>query len=136
MARGKGGNREASPGKMRANAAAGGAVVPPVMEMQGQEFGEQTRQVAQQRASRDAASAVQRPARPTVSLDDPSEREFEPVTAGLPVGPGPGPEVLGMGFEPERDRLRDYLPTLELLASQPGSSSALRQLVRTIRGGA
>lgn len=133
MARGKGGNREASPGKMRANAAAGGAVIPPVMELQGQEFGEQTRQVAQQRQTRDAAARLQRP---TVSLDDPSERDYEPVTAGLPVGPGPGPEALGMGFEPERDRLRDYLPMLELVASQPGSSSALRQLVRTIRGAA
>lgn len=28
-------------------------------------------------------------------LDAPSARPNEPVTAGLPVGPGPGPEVLG-----------------------------------------
>lgn len=27
----------------------------------------------------------------------PTERPAEPVTAGLPVGPGPGPEALGLG---------------------------------------
>lgn len=137
MARGKGsgGYREDSPGKQMANAAAGAPQKAPVMRLQGQEWGTQAEQVDQQRATRAAAAAIEpRPVRPTVDLDAPSERDFEPVTAGLPVGPGAGPEALGLGFEPERQRLADFLPTLELVASQPGASSALRQLVRTIRG--
>lgn len=31
----------------------------------------------------------------TINFEGPTERPNEPVTAGLPVGPGPGPEVLG-----------------------------------------
>jgi hypothetical protein len=30
------------------------------------------------------------------SLEDPTARPDEPVTAGLPIGEGPGPEALGM----------------------------------------
>lgn len=30
-----------------------------------------------------------------VPLDAPTQRATEPITAGLPVGPGPGPEALG-----------------------------------------
>lgn len=31
---------------------------------------------------------------PSGSLADPSARPDEPITAGLPVGPGPGPEAV------------------------------------------
>lgn len=37
----------------------------------------------------------------------PSERPDEPVTAGIPIGPGPGPEV--MGGAPAQGRLSDAL---------------------------
>jgi hypothetical protein len=39
------------------------------------------------------------------AFDRPSERAGEPVTAGLPTGPGPGPEVLG-AMNPTHDELR------------------------------
>lgn len=39
-------------------------------------------------------------------LDGPTARPGEPVTAGAPVGPGPGPEVLGMGRGDELDEIR------------------------------
>lgn len=134
----RGGNRENAPAKQMANAALGAEVQPPIMRFQGQEYGEQAAQLDTQRRTRQAAEAIRAtrlPVRPVADLDAPSERPGEPVTAGLPVGPGPGPEALGMGgVEPERDRLASYLPTLELLASQPGSSAALRQMVRMIRG--
>jgi hypothetical protein len=39
-----------------------------------------------------AASQIKRP---TPQLGAPSARPMEPVTAGLPSGPGPGPEALG-----------------------------------------
>ncbi len=141
MSRGKGsgGNRERSPGKMLANAAQGAAPSVPVMEMQGQEWGEQAAQLDRQRSTRAAASDMAPPApvevRPTADLNAPSERVEEPWTHGLSVGPGAGPEALGMDVNPNREKLMAYLPTLELMASQPGSSAALRQLVRTVRGG-
>lgn len=36
------------------------------------------------------------PSAPPVPLDAPSQRPAEPVTAGLPVGAGPGTEALGV----------------------------------------
>lgn len=39
-------------------------------------------------------------------LDAPSERPGEPVTAGLPIGPGAGPEALGEVDDPTIDELR------------------------------
>jgi hypothetical protein len=42
-----------------------------------------------------------------VPLNAPTARPSEPVTAGLPVGPGPGPEVLG-----QRRGLSDLLARL------------------------
>jgi hypothetical protein len=41
------------------------------------------------------------------SLTAPTERPNEPVTAGLPVGPGPGPEALGAPAAPTSDALFD-----------------------------
>ena len=35
------------------------------------------------------------------SLRAPTTRPGEPVTAGLPIGAGPGPEVLGAGLQPD-----------------------------------
>jgi hypothetical protein len=40
------------------------------------------------------------------NLSDPSMRPAEPVTTGLPVGPGAGPEVLNTAQDPVRDVLR------------------------------
>jgi hypothetical protein len=34
-------------------------------------------------------------------IDAPTGRPNEPVTAGAPMGPGPGPEVLGPGVAPD-----------------------------------
>lgn len=39
------------------------------------------------------------------AFDRPSERPDEEVTAGLPIGPGPGPEALGT-MNPTHDELR------------------------------
>lgn len=36
---------------------------------------------------------------PITPLDAPTERPNEPLTAGLPVGPGPGPEVIGLDVD-------------------------------------
>lgn len=72
-------------------------------------------------------------------LTGPTARPGEPVTAGIDMGPGPGPEALGLaGANPDDEdlaRLAPYLPTLELLANQPNASMATRNFVRRIRGG-
>ena len=54
-------------------------------------------------------------------LDAPTQRPDEPVTAGAPVGPGPGPEAIGLGGEAEVDELRRIY--------QAFPSEALRQLI-------
>lgn len=71
---------------------------------------------------------------PPVALTAPTDRPMEPITSGLPMGAGPGPEALGLdsgGLE----KLRPMLPVLELLASRPGVGADARNLVRRLRGG-
>lgn len=71
-------------------------------------------------------------------LDAPSTRPNEPLTAGMAMGPGAGPEVLGALHQSE-DGVEDlamYLPMLEYLASQPGTSAQTRNFVRKLRGAA
>lgn len=43
-----------------------------------------------------AMQAAQR-MRPPTSLYAPTQRPGEPITAGMPIGPGPGPEVTRTG---------------------------------------
>ena len=110
----------------------------------GQEYGQQ---VAQRMAMRNVpmASAPQQPAMPTPSAppsapqapmaapqpqapllwDHPTERPNEPIHAGLPAGPGPGPEALapvpGIAQSPT-------LSLLSQLASAPTAPPDLRQM--------
>jgi hypothetical protein len=68
----------------------------------------------------------------------PSNRPNEPVTAGLPTGPGPGPEALtGVGAvvanqAAEQGSLKNLLGSL---ASGPTSSSAIRDLAAVAGAG-
>lgn len=59
-----------------------------------------------------------------------------PVTAGAATGAGPGLEALGLPNQEGQDiqALAAYLPVFELMANQPGSFSATRNLVRAIKG--
>ena len=70
-------------------------------------------------------------------LTAPSERPDEPVTAGVAMGPGAGPEALtlpGTGDTSEdKQRLLSYLPALEVAAQSPNSSQAFRNYVRVLR---
>lgn len=93
-----------------------------------------------------AVQIAKPPRRPFVPLDAPTERESEPLTAGARLGAGPGLEALrlngdpyagrGSGIDPDLIEISKHLPTLELLASLPGSSVATRNLVRRLRGAA
>jgi hypothetical protein len=86
------------------------------------------------RASDVRAAAAQSPVTP---LFAPSQRPDEPITAGIPMGDGPGPEVLGINnnqdTEQDRIRLISYLPALEAAAADPNSSQAFRNYVRVLR---
>ena len=74
---------------------------------------------------------------PVTPMFAPSQRPDEPITAGIPMGAGPGPEVLGMNMnqdtEEDRNRLISYLPALEVAALEPNSSQAFRNYVRMLR---
>jgi hypothetical protein len=52
----------------------------------------------------------------------PTERPNEPIQAGLPSGPGPGPEVLGIGAPPA------IAQTLQSLSTQGRTNSVLSSL--------
>jgi hypothetical protein len=86
------------------------------------------------RASDVRAAAEQAPVTP---LYAPSQRPDEPITTGIPMGPGAGPEVLGINnnidTEEDKARMVSYLPALEVLAASPDSSQAFRNYVRQIR---
>lgn len=74
-----------------------------------------------------------------VPFGAPSQRPDEPVTAGAPSGPGPGPEALGIGNQgndPGLQYVRQLLPMFELAAQLPTSSVEFRQFVRRLRAGA
>jgi hypothetical protein len=66
----------------------------------------------------------------------PSQRPGEPITAGVPGGPGAGPVTAPAPTlsKDQADRLRSYLPVLVVLASQPDSDPNTRQFVRQLRG--
>lgn len=70
-------------------------------------------------------------------LAAPSQRPGEPVTAGLSVGAGPGPESLAAGRprgpDPAVLAAAKWLPMLEAHAANPGTSATFRQWVRTLR---
>ena len=52
-----------------------------------------------------AAQAAQQP--PVTELYAPTQRPNEPITSGVAVGPGPGPEV--MGYAGQSEKLSDIL---------------------------
>lgn len=70
----------------------------------------------------------------SVPLSAPTQRPDEPVTAGLPMGPGPGPEVLpNLGpFGPTTDQ-----PTLEVyqILQSLWPSQALASAIEEIKAG-
>lgn len=90
-------------------------------------------------STRDAARAYDLPSQG--SFARPTERPEEPLTAGLPFGPGPGPEALLRRPEQEpsldaqdAEALRSRLPFIEFMASQPGASPSTRLIARRLRG--
>lgn len=129
----RGGPRQLPPGKASAtrtdlNAAPRSAGT---MKVPGQTYGDQAAQVRRQQA------VPMGPAARPPALTEPSQRPQEPLTAGLPSGPGPGPEALGMSkASPDMMRLREYLPALAAVAATPGATAEFRNHYRRLRAAA
>jgi hypothetical protein len=77
---------------------------------------------------------------PIVPLDAPTQRPDEPGQSGASLGPGLGPESLGL-VDPSQqleqadvDRIRNVLPMLEYMSNLPGAMPSTRQLVRRLKG--
>lgn len=115
----RGGKRRGTPGKAYANrtdltsdyapgSAAGGGMTPPVQ---------------QQPLMGPPIGADQVP-----NLSDPTMRPQEPVTAGLPVGPGPGPEALGPMPPPPVDPVRQVIQAMMLVSNNPDLARVLARL--------
>lgn len=122
-----------------------------VREMQGGKYGEgkalEELQAAAPMAANDAPSMPAGPSRggpppmpvEVTPFNAPTQNPDEPVTAGSPMGAGVGPEALGLSNPMEQadredaQRLLQYLPVLEFVANRPGSSAAMRAMVRQIK---
>lgn len=74
-----------------------------------------------------------------IPLDAPSQRPGEPVTHGAALGPGAGPDVMGLANDPsvmsnqDLAQLRQYLPALLEMANRPDSTSSFRNYVRILK---
>lgn len=74
----------------------------------------------------------------SLALDRPTERPNEPVTHGLPVGPGGGPEALnGVGAVAREGAMGQATlnQLLSTLASRPNAPSAVQDLATRAAGG-
>lgn len=98
----RGGVRQGAPGQAYPNRTDLNQNRQPVQAAAGQPYGQRGAQEAAQRAiPLPAAPPVQASPPPGPApgsfgaFNRPTEYPNEPLTAGLPIGPGPGPEVLG-----------------------------------------
>lgn len=75
------------------------------------------------------------PAPGELPFTGPTQRPGEPVTAGLPVGPGPGPEVLTMNQANPQDPIYQAVAALDALGSTADKqTSDLRDAIHAALG--
>ncbi len=69
----------------------------------------------------------------------PTERPDEPITTGVGIGPGAGPEALGMMNQRSEDdtqfraQIMEYLPVLSYISQLPNASPETRKAIRQLR---
>ncbi len=68
----------------------------------------------------------------TPNLFDDTQFPDEPITAGLPVGAGPGPDRDTR--QADTQKLRKYLPLMALYLDRPDTPDSVRNLYRYIKG--
>jgi hypothetical protein len=73
------------------------------------------------------------PANNVTGLNADSTMPDVPVTDGAAQGPGQGPEALSSTQSAQSNYMAAYLPALEFIANQPGSSDAARNLIRNLK---
>lgn len=66
-------------------------------------------------------------------MDAPTNRPGEPVTAGMALGPGPGPEALA--FPPAAIQWQNTRDSVGQMAAAPGASPALQLLSQRLQAG-
>lgn len=71
---------------------------------------------------------------PVTPLYAPTQRPEEPVTTGIPLGPGAGPEVLGMQSRDSSEYVNAY-ELFQNLASSPNASPSMQYLAQRIQQG-
>lgn len=129
MARGRGGQRAGTPGKSYSNRT--DLNQPASADVYGDRKASQERMeaVPLQRAAPPTTGVQQQPPAAPLPLNRPSDRPMEPVTAGLPTGPGPGPEALGLGQD-------DFLTVLRAAYEVAPSPELLRLILdeQAVRG--
>lgn len=101
---------------------------------EGQAFMDLQRSAPMAAASAPTPTPTAQTAPPITPMGAPTERPDEPVTAGSPFGPGPGPSVVPPVQNDNRQQLRAMLPTLLRLADLPDTSPATRNAIRFLRG--
>lgn len=83
----------------------------------------------------------QRPQAPPIFADDlpnlmdPTARPGEPITDGLPVGPGRGPDAL-QNRDPrnaETAQLKKWLPLMDQYVDDPETPDSVRAFIRYVR---
>jgi hypothetical protein len=121
MPRGRGGKRQGTPGKAYSNRTDMGMDYN--MGAGSPAAGGQQAPAEQQPLIRPAMGADQIP-----NLSDPTMRPGEPVTAGLSVGPGAGPEALGPLPPPPMDPLRMAIQAMMMVAPNPDLVRVMNRL--------
>lgn len=120
MPRKRGGQRQGTPGKGYAN---------------------RTDLLSQYDQSKNTAAAGGMQPRPVTtgplpdeipSLSTPTQYPDEPISAGLPSGPGPGPNRDTR--REETQKLKMYLPMIEPYLTRPDTPDSVRSLFMYIRG--
>lgn len=103
------------------------------MQLPDAAYGEQ----AQFQAEQSLAPMAGQPAVPMPpSLGAPTARPDEPLTAGAPVGEGPGMDVLPTDsvYKQDMQMIAKYLPQFEAMAADESTPDSFRLFVRFIRG--
>ena len=84
-------------------------------------------------APRDQRAALATYPEDIPNLTDPTARPNEPVTDGLPIGPGRGPMNMDPRLEETR-ALKKWLPLIEPFLDNPETPDSVRSLVKYIKG--
>lgn len=141
MANGHGGYRE--PGKPAAASGPGslsqrtdgGPERQAQMIASGGEYGDRKEMEAIQSSAAMQGGGGEQPPPNVVPIDAPSQRPDEPVTAGAALGPGVGPEAVGI-LDDEAgtiEQLRPLLRSMETIANLPNSTPQFRSFVRKLK---